>query len=70
MKKYHIRFNTKHGDTDLVWRIFEDGKEHLVRHLQINVPCHDESTVEDGVIKWNICCHGEMMLHDGKAFIN
>lgn len=27
MNKYHIRYNTKHGESDLVWRIIENGKE-------------------------------------------
>ena len=38
MNKYHIRYNTKHGESDLVWRIFENGKETLAKHLNIKVP--------------------------------
>ena len=29
MNKYHVRFNTKHNGSDLVWRIFENGVEHF-----------------------------------------
>jgi len=32
MNQYYIRFNTKHGDTDLVWRVFENDKEYLADH--------------------------------------
>lgn len=69
MKTYHIRFNTKHGDSDLVWRVFEDGEEHLVKHLQIRVPVFDEATVENGVVKWNIKCMGHMEIHEDIAYI-
>ena len=71
MNKFHIRFNTKHGDSDLVWRVFEDGKEHLVKNLLIKVPVTDECTFdENGVKKWNICCHGKMKILDGWAIID
>ena len=47
--RYHIRYNTKHGDTELYWRVFENGKEVLVRNLNIKVPVFDEVTIEHGV---------------------
>jgi hypothetical protein len=63
MNKYHIRFNKSRGNSgrgtiEHVWRVFENGNEFLVKHLQINVPCHDET---DGV-DWNICCYGVMTI--------
>ena len=63
MNKYLIRFNKSRGQEgrgtlEHVWRVFENDKEYLVKHLQINVPCHDET---DGV-DWNICCHGVMTI--------
>jgi hypothetical protein len=70
MKTYHIRFNTKHGDSDLVWRVFEDGVEHLVKHLQIRAPVYDATTVEDGVVKWNMTCQGNMIISNEIAFIS
>jgi hypothetical protein len=70
MNKYHIRYNTHHGDTDLVWRVFENGQEHLVKNFQILVPMYGESTVEKGVTKWNVTCQGNMIITDGIAVIS
>jgi hypothetical protein len=53
-----------------VWRVFEDGEEHLVKHVRINVPSFDEETVEFGAIKWNIVCSGSMNIVDDIATIN
>ena len=69
MNKYHIRYNTKHGESNLVWRIFENGKEILAKHLDIKVPIYDECTFEDGIQKWNICCVGKLKMIEGKAEI-
>jgi hypothetical protein len=70
MKKYHIRYNTEHKESDLVWRIFENGKETLVKRLKINVPSFDECTFENGIQKWNICCIGNLKINNGIAEIN
>jgi len=59
MNKYLIRFNTKNAGSNLKWRIFENGKEKLAENLKINVPCWGESSYEEGVEKWNICCVDE-----------
>lgn len=67
--KYHVRFNTKHGDSDLVWRVFENGVEHLVKNFEIRVPMYGESTMENGVVKWNVACEGTMRIEDGIAYI-
>lgn len=70
MNKYHIRFNTQHNNaTDLVWRVFENGQEHLVKSLRITAEVFDECTVEKGEKKWNICCVGDMKIIDGVAVI-
>lgn len=69
MNKYHIRFNTKNNGSDLVWRIFENGTEHLVKGLKIYTPVFDECTQEGEETKWNICCYGQMELVDGIAVI-
>lgn len=69
MNTYHVRYNTWHGESDLVWRIFENGKEHLVKNFRITVPVFAESTMENGVQKWNVCCKGRMRIVDGEAFI-
>lgn len=69
MSKYHIRYNTKHGDSDLVWRVFEDGVEHLVKNFLIKVPMYGESTTENGVEKWNVACEGTMRIENNIAII-
>lgn len=69
MNKYHIRFNTKHTDNEYVWRIFENGKEHIVKNFVITAPMFGESTIEDGVQKWNVVCEGSMKIEDGIAYI-
>ena len=61
--KYAIRFNKTRGQPgrgslDHVWRVFEDGKEYLFKHVQINVPSHSERDGED----WNIVCQGVMVI--------
>ncbi len=70
MNTYHIRYNTQHGESDLVWRIFENGQEHLVKNFQILVPMYGESTLENGIQKWNVACRGNMIIKDGIAVIS
>jgi hypothetical protein len=43
---------------DHVWRVFEDGKEYLVKHIKIETSIWDET---DGV-DWNIACNGTLTL--------
>lgn len=69
MNKYHIRFNHQHSGTGKVWRVFENGQEHLVKHLDIQVPIRDEVTVENGVEKWNIHCDGYLVIDNETAQI-
>ena len=64
MSLFLIRFNKSRGmpgrgSLDHVWRVFENGKEYLFKHIQINVPCHDERTGED----WNIACSGVLTIN-------
>ena len=63
MNKYLIRFNkTKgqpgRGSPDHAWRVFENGKEHLAKHVQIRVPSWSETDGQD----WNIACTGYMLF--------
>ena len=69
MNQYYIRYNTQHGESDLVWRIFENGVEHLVKDFTINVPVYGLSTVEHGIQKWNVACQGIMTIQDNVAII-
>jgi hypothetical protein len=63
MAHFKIRFNTtrgleNRGSVDHVWRVFEDDKEYLVKHVIINVPSYGSKTGQD----WSICCYGELTL--------
>ena len=63
MSRIAIRFNKSRGQPgrgtmDHVWRVFEDGKEYLFKHVQINVPSWSERDGED----WNIACNGTMTI--------
>ena len=69
MNQYYIRYNTNHGDSDLVWRIFENGVEHLVKEFYIEVPVFGKSTIEHGIQKWNVSCEGVMRIEDDIAYI-
>lgn len=55
MNKYLIRFNKSRGQpnrgtADHAWRVFENGKEFLCKHVVINVSSKSERTNED----WNL----------------
>ena len=63
MSEFMIRFNKSRGQEgrgtlDHVWRVFEDGKEYLVKNVQINVPSRGAKTGED----WSMCCSGTLTL--------
>lgn len=70
MNKYHIRYNTQHAGSNLVWRIFENGVEHLVKEFYVTSPIYSESTMEHGVQKWNVACQGKMKIIDDIAYID
>ena len=70
MNKYHLRFNTGHNGSGLVWRVFENGQEHLVKSFKITTPLFDEVTVEGDVTKWNVCCYGYMTIVNDIATIH
>ena len=63
MNKYLIRFNKSKGQSgrgtdDHAWRVFENGKEYLFKHLDIRVPVSDERSGPD----FNIMCYGELII--------
>ena len=63
MNKYLIRFNRSkglpgRGTNDHAWRVFENGREYLFKHLKINAVITDEQTGTD----YNICCYGTMNI--------
>ena len=57
---FQIRYNTKVGDGDLVWRIIVNGKEFLASRLEISGYVYGESTIVDGERKMNIACDGKI----------
>ena len=70
MNKYHIRFNHQHNSSGKVWRVFENGVEYLVEHIDIQVPIRDDVTIENQIEKWNVYCEGSMIIKDGTAYIS
>jgi hypothetical protein len=68
MNKYLIRFNKSRGQPgrgtkDHAWRVFENGKEYIFKHVKINVPCEDEISLDAmGNDDWNISCIGVMTI--------
>lgn len=65
MNTYQIRFNKTRGQegrgtTDHVWRVFENGKEFLLKHLDISVPVKSEKDANGQ--DYNIICKGVMTL--------
>jgi hypothetical protein len=68
MNKYHIRFNTKHNGSPLVWRVFENGVEHLAQDVRIIGETFTECT-EENETKWNIACYGRLIWVDKTAVI-
>jgi hypothetical protein len=63
MNKYLIRFNKSRGQEgrgsdEHVWRIFENGVEHLAKDILLNVTSWGETDGND----WNIACYGFMKI--------
>ena len=69
MSKFLIRFNTKHGESDLVWRIFENGVECCASNIRIEVPMWSESSLDGEVTKWNVACEGEANWNGSEILI-
>lgn len=75
MNRYHIRFNKSRGQpgrgtADHVWRVFENGKEFIVKHVKINVPVHDEITGNgSGGDDYNFCCEGYMTVDNESSTV-
>ena len=64
MSHFLIRFNKTagqpgRGSPEHVWRVFEDGREHLARHVRILVPSYSEQDGPD----WNIACDGKLVYY-------
>jgi hypothetical protein len=68
MNKYLIRFNKSRGapgrgTKDHIWRVFENGKEYLFKHVKITAAIHDEASGDGlGNDDWNFACEGIMTI--------
>ena len=65
MNKYLIRFNKSRGQPgrgseEHVWRVFENGREILARHVRIQVPSWSEADGPD----WSMACTGTMLFFE------
>lgn len=69
MNTYYIRYNTQHGESNLVWRVIENEKEILVKDFCIDTTVTGGSTMENGIQKWNVMCKGTMQIIDDIAYI-
>jgi hypothetical protein len=69
MSKFLIRFNTKHGESNLIWRIFENGIERCASSIRIEVPMWSESSLEGDVTKWNVACVGSAIWNGNEILI-
>ena len=68
--KYRIRFNKTRGmpgrgTVDHVWRVFEEGKEYLFKHFELQVPSKSEKEADSD--DWNLVCHGVMSIDRGTS---
>lgn len=66
---FHIRYNTKVGNGDLVWRVVADGEEKLASSIEIRGYIYGEPSFVDGERKMNIACYGKIYWHGTRAEI-
>lgn len=67
MNNYTIRFNKSRGQPGRgsmlhVWRVFEDGREILAKHVRIETRSWTE--LDANGQDYNIACYGRMMFFD------
>jgi hypothetical protein len=67
---FQIRYNTKVGDGDLVWRIIVDGEENLASSIEIRGYVYGESSFVNGERKMNIACDGKIYWNGTRAEIH
>jgi len=64
-----VRYNTKVGDDDLVWRVIVDGQEKLASGIEIRGYMYGEQSIVNGERKMNIACDGKIYWHGSRAEI-
>lgn len=65
MNEYKIRYNHSRGQpgrgtNEHVWRVFENGREYIVKNVKINVS--SEGKIDDDEMHWNIVCYGYLEI--------
>ena len=66
MNKYLIRFNKSRGQPGRgsplhVWRVFENGREILAKHVRIETRSWTE--LDDNGQDYNLACYGQMQFY-------
>lgn len=53
---FRLRFNTRHGDTNLYWRVFIQDREYLAASIKCLVPTHSDASFDPTAneIKYNM----------------
>ena len=69
IQHFQIRYNTKVGDGDLVWRIIADGQEQLASSIEIRGYSYGETSLVNGERKMNIACDGKIYWYGTRAEI-
>lgn len=64
-----VRYNTKVGDGDLVWRVVIDGEEKLASSIEIQGYVYGEQSIVNGDRKMNIACDGKVYWQGTRAKI-
>lgn len=64
MNLYKIRFNKTRGQPDRgtiqhVWRVFDQDREYLAKHVNLQVPSWSE--IDQNGQDYNIVCRGQML---------
>jgi len=55
-----MRGQAGRGTAEHVWRVFDENKEYLFKHLDIQVPVKSEK--EEKSDDWNIVCEGVLKI--------
>ncbi len=69
IQHFQIRYNTKAGDSDLVWRVIADGEEKLASGIEIYGYVYGEPSIVNGDKKMNMACEGKIYWHGNRAEI-
>lgn len=70
-RKIQIRFNTEHGNSDLLWRVIIENHEYLAQSIQLEVPSHTTTDIlPDGRIKHHITAlYNELIWNDRNLLV-